>query len=93
MIHLNIDGHELKCEQGRTVLEAARENGIEIPTLCHDERVKTYGACGLCVVEAEGTPRLLRSCSTFAADGMIIKTNTERVVKTRKTALELCRLA
>ena len=89
MTHLNINGRELKSEQGRTILQAARENGIDIPTLCHDERVKSYGACGLCVVEADGSPRLLRSCATLAADGMIIRTNTARVRESRKTALDL----
>ena len=88
-IRLNIDGRELLGYEGQTVLEIARENGIEIPTLCHDERVKMYGSCGVCVVEAEGSPRLMRSCSTYAANGMIISTNTPRVRSSRKTALEL----
>ena len=88
-IKLNIDGIEVSGFQGQTILDIARENGIDIPTLCHDERVEMYGSCGLCVVEAEGTPKLLRSCSTYAADGMIIKTNTERLRQNRKTALEL----
>ncbi|MDR2650654.1 MAG: FAD-dependent oxidoreductase [Clostridiales bacterium] len=89
MIHLNIDGRELKCEQGRTILEAARENDINIPTLCHDERVKSSGACGLCVVETDNSPRLSRACATMAADGMIIRTNTPRVRESRKMTLDL----
>lgn len=88
-IRLNIDGREVTGFDGQTVLDIARENGINIPTLCHDDRVRMYGSCGICVVEAEGSPRLLRSCSTFAADGMIIKTDTTRIRKSRKTALEL----
>ena len=88
-IYLNINGREVHAYQGQTILEAARDNGIEIPTLCHDERVKTYGACGVCVVEAEGSPRLLRACSTQATDGMMIQTDTERVRNTRRSALEL----
>ena len=88
-IKLNIDGIEATGIEGRTILDIARENGIDIPTLCHDERVEMYGACGLCVVEAEGIPKLLRACSTFAADGMIIRTNTKRIRENRKTALEL----
>lgn len=89
IIRLNINGFEMTGQDGQTILDVARANGIEIPTLCHDDRVKSYGACGVCVVEVEGMPKLLRSCSTAAADGMIIKTNTEKVKNTRRTALEL----
>jgi len=88
-IRLNIDGKECLGFEGQTILAIAQENGIEIPTLCHDERVKMYGSCGLCVVEAEGSPKLMRSCSTFAMDGMILNTNTVRVRASRQTALEL----
>lgn len=88
-IRLNIDGREVMGFDGQTVLEIARGNGIDIPTLCHDDRVRMYGSCGVCVVEAEGSPKLLRSCSTYAVDGMIVKTDTERVRRSRKTALEL----
>ncbi len=88
-IRLNIDGREVYGHQGQTLLAIARQNGIEIPSLCHDERVKMYGSCGVCVVEAEGMPRLLRACSTIASDGMIIKTDTQRVRSTRQSALEL----
>lgn len=88
-IRLNINGHEICGFDGQTILEIAKENGISIPTLCHDERVKMYGSCGLCVVEAEGNPKLIRSCSTFASDGMVICTDSDRVRGSRKTALEL----
>ena len=59
-IRLNIDGLEVCGRQGQTILDIARENGIEIPTLCHDERVEAYASCGICTVEAEGSPKLLR---------------------------------
>ncbi len=88
-IKLTIDGLECTGVQGQTILDIARENGIEIPTLCHDERVERTGSCGLCVVEAEGSPRLFRSCSTVAADGMIIHTHSERIDGNRRAALEL----
>lgn len=55
---LNIDGKEVFGIPGQTILEVARENDIEIPTLCYDERTEIYGACGLCVVEVEGNPKL-----------------------------------
>lgn len=89
MISLNINGREINGYKGQTILEVARENGIEIPTLCHDDRIKTYGACGLCVVEIEDSSRLLRSCSTEIAPGMIINTESMRVQSSRKVTLEL----
>lgn len=89
MIRLNINGKEVTGFKGQTILEVARENGIEIPTLCHDERTKTYGACGLCVVEVEGIPKLLRACATEISNNMVIQTKTEKVKSSRKIALEL----
>ena len=88
-IRLNINGKEIKGRKGQTVLGVAKEHGIDIPTLCYDERVEVYGSCGLCVVEVEGNPRLLRACATEACDGMVIQTHTDRVKASRKTALEL----
>lgn len=88
-LRLNINSKEVTGFAGQTVLEVARENGIDIPTLCYDKRVEVYGACGLCVIEAEGSPKLLRACATTIYDGMVINTNTKRVIDSRKTALEL----
>ncbi len=89
LINLTIDGKNVSVSPGTTVLDAAKKIGIEIPTLCHDKRVEVYGACGLCVVEAVGNPKLLRACSTKVAEGMEILTKTEKVVSSRKCALEL----
>ncbi len=89
MVHLTINGKQVTAPQGATILEAARQNGIDIPTLCYDEAVEVYGACGLCVVEAEGIPKLLRSCSAKVSEGMVIHTESERVVQSRKIAMEL----
>lgn len=88
-ISVIIDGKKIKVPEGTTVLRAAADNGIEIPNFCFDGRVELYGACGLCVVEAEGIPKLLRACSTKLNDGMIIHTESERILRARKTALEL----
>lgn len=74
---------------GQTILEVAREHGIFIPTLCYDPRTEIYGSCGLCLVEWEGNPKLWKACATEIAEGMVIKTNTERVRESRKTNLEL----
>lgn len=89
MLNLTINNKAIQVEEGTTILQAARDNGIYIPTLCYDEAVKVYGACGLCVVEAEGIPKLLRSCSAKCSDGMVINTESERVVQSRKIAMEL----
>lgn len=89
MLNLTINGKAIQVEEGTTILQAARDNGIYIPTLCYDEAVKVYGACGLCVVEAEGMPKLLRSCSAKCTEGMVINTESDRVVHSRKIAMEL----
>lgn len=89
MLNLTINGKNIQVEEGTTILQAAKDNGIYIPTLCYDEAVKVYGACGLCVVEAEGVPKLLRSCSAKCTDGMVINTESYRVVQSRKIAMEL----
>lgn len=88
-IRVNINGVEINTHKGYTILEVARDNGIEIPTLCHDDKLKNYGSCGMCVVEIENNPRLIRSCSTDIQDGMVIKTETNRIRESRKTTLEL----
>ena len=69
---LNIDGKEVLGCPGQTILEVARENHIFIPTLCYDERTTIYGACGLCVCEVEGNPKLVKACATDIAEGMIV---------------------
>lgn len=86
---LNINGKEVTGLPGQTILEVARENDIFIPTLCYDERTKIYGSCGICMCEVEGNPKLCKACATEIAPGMVIKTNTERVIESRKTNLEL----
>ena len=88
-IKLIINGKECVGQQGQTILEIAEANGIFIPTLCHLASVKHYGACGVCVVEGEKMPKLRRACSTMAADGWVINTESKRVQQARKIALEL----
>ncbi len=89
MIKININNKEITGQTGQTILQAARENNIDIPTLCYDERVKIYGACGICMVEIEGMGKLQRACATEITGGMKIKTDTGRVRAARKTVLEL----
>lgn len=89
MINLTINGKAVQAPEGSTILEAARLADIYIPTLCYDKAVEVYGACGLCVVEAEGIPKLLRSCSAKVSEGMVVNTESKRVVQSRKVAMEL----
>lgn len=86
---LNINGKEVTGVPGQTILEVARENDIFIPTLCYDERTKIYGSCGICVCEVEGNPKLCKACATVIAPGMVVRTNTDRIIESRKTNLEL----
>ena len=87
---LQIDGRDVEAEEGMTVLEAARGAGISIPTLCHHEKLKPYGACRICVVEAKvrGKTALVASCLYPAEPALEVKTRSEKVDKTRKILLE-----
>ncbi len=89
MIKLTINGREVTGRKGDTILNIAAQNGIEIPNLCYNKNLKIYGSCGLCVVEAEKSPKLLRACATVASEGMVIHTHSERAQQARKIALEL----
>lgn len=86
---LTIDGKEITAEEGETILQAATEAGIKIPTLCHLEGVYDVGACRLCLVEVKGTPKLLPACTLKVAEGMEVSTDTERLRKYRRMTLEL----
>ncbi len=88
-IKVIIDGIEVVGQAGDTILDLAVKAGVYIPTLCHHQSVAKYGACGLCVVEAEKSPKLMRACATTAADGMVIHTNSPRIAQARKIAMEL----
>lgn len=86
---LIIDGEEVSARAGQTILEAARENDINIPTLCHLEGLSDVGACRLCLVEIKGSNKLLPACVATVQEGMEVSTNTERLQKHRHTILEL----
>lgn len=77
------------CKEGQTILEVARENGISIPTLCHEPELNAYGSCWVCSVKVEGTHGFVTSCGTKVYDGMSVITDSPEVKKARKTALEL----
>lgn len=88
-VRLTINGMEVEVPSSYTVLEAAREHGLDIPTLCHLKDVNEIGACRVCVVEVEGARALQASCVLPVRDGMVVNTNTKRVRESRKTTVEL----
>ncbi|MBQ6864127.1 MAG: FAD-dependent oxidoreductase [Clostridia bacterium] len=88
-VNLIIDGKPCVAEKGQTILSVAAANGIDIPTLCFMKEYAPYGACGVCVVEAENMPKLLRACSATVSEGMVIHTDSEKVRKVRDIAFEL----
>ncbi|MGB3480093.1 MAG: FAD-dependent oxidoreductase [bacterium] len=92
MINLTINGQKIEVEKGITLLEAAQKLGIKIPTLCYHKALPSYGACRLCLVEISqngGSSSIQASCTYPAQDGLIVKTDTERVIRTRKIMAEL----
>jgi bidirectional [NiFe] hydrogenase diaphorase subunit len=91
VINITIDGRKLQVPEGLTILEAARENGIEIPTLCYHEALEPYGACRLCVVELERGPnsQLVASCVYPCEEGAIVHTDSEMVRRSRRTTVGL----
>jgi len=86
---LIIDGKEVSAEEGATVLQVARDNGVKLPTLCHLEGVYDVGACRLCLVEVAGTTKLLPACTTKISEGMNITTDSDRLRKYRRMTIEL----
>src|SRR5512133_1961226 len=89
MLHLKINNRDITAEDGMTIMEAAAANGIRIPSLCRLEGVHTFGTCRICSVEVEGAKTLQASCMAIATEGMVIRTNTEKVRKARKVLYEL----
>jgi NADH dehydrogenase/NADH:ubiquinone oxidoreductase subunit G len=88
-ITLTVDGQEVSVEQGKTLLEVARENGKDIPTICFHEATTANALCRICVVEVEGMRVLQPACIVEAAAGMKVQTRSEKVVRARKTILEM----
>ncbi len=89
MVNLTINGKQVQVEKGSTILQAAREMKIYIPTLCYLDEEHKIGSCRLCVVEVEGAKTLQASCMTPVSEGMNVKTNTARVREARKVMYEL----
>lgn len=89
VVTLKIDGRDVSAHEDDSILKAAREHGVNIPTLCHLDGLGTVGACRLCLVELAGSPRLLPACTTRVAEGMEVVTSSERIDKYRRMIIEL----
>ena len=87
MVKLTIDNKNIQVNEGTSILEAARQNGIDIPTLLKD--INEIGACRVCVVEVEGVEKCVTACNNVVRDGMVIHTNSKKARETRKLNLEL----
>jgi len=91
MITFKMNGLDVQAEEGWTVLETAKFYGLEIPTLCHNEGLSPYGGCRLCLVEIGVEPRtkLVSSCTYPAEEGLVVHTDTKRVIEARRMMIEL----
>lgn len=86
---LSINGHQLSFDAGNTILDVARKNGIDIPTLCHLKGTTATGACRVCVVEVRGARTLLPACATPAGPNMVVQTESAKVVQARRLIIQL----
>jgi NADH-quinone oxidoreductase subunit G len=88
MPKINIDGKELEFNQGQTIIEAAKENGIEIPHFCWHPKLSVSGNCRVCLVEVEKMPKLVIACATTAAEGMVVHTASDKALAARNAVME-----
>lgn len=88
-MHVHVNGVRYKCQEGETVLDVCRRNGIHVPTLCHQADLSPYGACRLCLVEVDGWERPMASCALPVADNMKVRTDTPLLRRLRRFALML----
>lgn len=89
MVNLTINNKSISVDENLTILQAAKQNNILIPTLCHLEGVHSIGSCRICVVEVEGVKNLQASCTSAVREGMVVHTNTAKVKRARKVLYEL----
>ena len=89
MVNLVIDGKQIQVEENITILEAARRNGIDIPTLCFLKDINEVGDCRMCIVEVEGRRGFVTSCIQKVEEGMVVKTNSPEILESRKVILDL----
>src|SRR5579883_3098210 len=88
-VTLSIDGKQVSVPEGTSIMRAAMEAGIEIPKLCATDMLEAFGSCRLCLVEIEGRAGAPASCTTPVAEGMVVRSKTERIELIRKGVMEL----
>lgn len=88
VVTLKINGVEITVPEGTTILNAARDNGIDIPTLCDLDGLTPYGGCRVCIVEIVGSPKIFVSCATPVSNGMEVITNSEKIKEYRKMTVQ-----
>jgi len=88
MVKISMDGKQFEVEEKRTIIEAARENGIEIPHFCWHPSLTVAGNCRMCLVEVERLPKLVIACATQVSDGMVVHANNPRVINAREAVME-----
>ncbi|OQY48673.1 MAG: bidirectional hydrogenase complex protein HoxU [Anaerolineaceae bacterium 4572_78] len=89
VVTLTVNDELISANAGQTVLEAVRDSGGNIPTMCHLDGLSNYGGCRLCLIELGGSPKLSPACFTQVQEGMVVFTHTDRLIKYRKMVIEL----
>ncbi len=89
MINVKINGKAVQVPEGTTILAAAKQANVRIPSLCYNSDLPAWASCGICIVRMEGTPRMIRACCTKVTEGMSVITHDPEIVKARRTVLEL----
>ncbi len=88
-IRLSLNGQPVEVDPSATLLQAARQQGIDIPTLCHDDRLEPYGGCRMCLVEVDGAPRPVPACKTKCSADMTVQTHSDDLQRLRRTMLDM----
>ncbi|MDK2821492.1 MAG: NADH-quinone oxidoreductase subunit [Clostridia bacterium] len=89
MVNITIDGKQMTVEEGKTILEVAKANGIYIPTLCYHPKLRPIGSCRLCLVAIEGREKPVTACNTPVAEGMVVRTSTPEILEMRKGIINM----
>ena len=89
MVNVTINGKTIQVKEGTSILQAAKEIDVRIPTLCHNPDLPAWASCGICIVRLAGTSKMIRACCTAVTEGMNIITHDPEIVQARRTVLEL----
>ena len=89
MVNLKINGIPLQVEEGTSILNAAKKVHIKIPTLCYNPDLPPWASCGICIVRMEGSPKMVRACTTPVSENMSVITHDQEIIAVRRTVVEL----